>query len=54
MADFASAFAATMKADGGYINDPQCPGSESNERGYSLFQRSQAEIMWSELTPKNY
>ena len=29
MADFASAFAATMKAEGGYVNDPQDPGGES-------------------------
>lgn len=29
MADFASAFAATMKAEGGYVNDPQDPGGET-------------------------
>lgn len=29
MADFATAFAATMKAEGGYVNDPQDPGGET-------------------------
>ena len=29
MADFAPAFAATMKAEGGYVNDPQDPGGET-------------------------
>ncbi len=29
MADFASALAATMKAEGGYVNDPQDPGGET-------------------------
>jgi lysozyme family protein len=29
MADFASAFAASMKAEGGYVNDPQDPGGET-------------------------
>jgi lysozyme family protein len=29
MADFSSAFAATMKAEGGYVNDPQDPGGET-------------------------
>lgn len=29
MADFASAFALTMKAEGGYVNDPQDPGGET-------------------------
>lgn len=29
MADFAAAFAATMKAEGGYVNDPQDPGGET-------------------------
>ncbi len=29
MADFASAFDATMKAEGGYVNDPQDPGGET-------------------------
>jgi len=29
MADFSSAFAATMHAEGGYVNDPQDPGGET-------------------------
>ena len=29
MADFALAFSATMKAEGGYVNDPQDPGGET-------------------------
>lgn len=29
MADFESAFAKTMKAEGGYVNDPQDPGGET-------------------------
>jgi lysozyme family protein len=29
MANFANAFAATMKAEGGYVNDPQDPGGET-------------------------
>jgi lysozyme family protein len=29
MADFATAFALTMKAEGGYVNDPQDPGGET-------------------------
>ena len=29
MADFETAFAATMKAEGGYVNDPQDPGGET-------------------------
>jgi len=29
MADFAPAFAATMKAEGGYVNDPHCTGGET-------------------------
>lgn len=29
MADFAAAFALTMKAEGGYVNDPQDPGGET-------------------------
>ncbi len=29
MADFASAFSATMKAEGGYVKDPQDPGGET-------------------------
>lgn len=33
MSNFASAFAATMKAEGGYVNDTRDPGGETNERG---------------------
>lgn len=29
MADFATAFAITMKSEGGYVNDPQDPGGET-------------------------
>lgn len=29
MADFAKAFVQTMKAEGGYVNDPQDPGGET-------------------------
>ncbi len=29
MANFASAFSATMKAEGGYVNDPKDPGGET-------------------------
>ncbi len=29
MADFSSAFSATMKAEGGYVNDPKDPGGET-------------------------
>lgn len=29
MANFAEAFSATMKAEGGYVNDPQDPGGET-------------------------
>lgn len=29
MADFETAFALTMKAEGGYVNDPQDPGGET-------------------------
>lgn len=29
MADFALAFSATIKAEGGYVNDPQDPGGET-------------------------
>jgi lysozyme family protein len=29
MADFATAFDLTMKAEGGYVNDPQDPGGET-------------------------